>query len=142
MAAKPFTVVGLKGGKVVPQSRERQPFTQINPDDVVGHGSTPADTARALRLIQDNTADATLPARTNPLLHGEIRQSVSGTSGANLVIKHGLGEPWAYYTCVRTRSGSAFAAVDAANNGGMDPKQYLVLAMHSTGVYDISIHPG
>lgn len=147
--AKPFTVYAPSAApngstRVQPSSRDRHAFVQINPDDVADHDGKVdhADLLRLLKLMQDNAIAATEPVRTNPSVHGEMHRQVAMTSGKNVTIKHGLGEPFGGWSCKRAYAGSAaFAAVDAAKNGGLDPKQYLVLAASSTGTYDIEINP-
>jgi hypothetical protein len=153
--SKPFSVIAALpstnplGQTIHPVSRERHPFTQINPEDVTeGEKVQPEDLRRIVKQVQENVDAATTPYRTNPLLTGELHQSLPATSGKNLVIKHGLGVPWAYYVCRRSRPlnkttpSAPFAAAELPGNLGLDVRQYLVLAMSSTGIYDIEINPG
>jgi hypothetical protein len=147
--AKPFTVVApipvlIGPPKILPRSRERHPYTQINPSDIATPDGKvdPDKFAKLMKQMQDSVDSATTPYRTNPLLLGEVHRQVSTTSGHNLVIKHSLGEPFGSWKSVRAYAGSSvFSAVEAKNNGGMSPSDYLVLAMSSTGTYDIEINP-
>ena len=152
--SKPFSVVAAlsslnpRGQVIQPVTRERHPFTQINPKDVTeGKEVSPEDLQRVVKQVQENVDSATIPYRTNPLLTGELHQNLPVLAGNKLVIKHGLGVPWAYYTCRRARpinkttSSAPFMAVENPGNGGLDTSQYLVLEVYSTGIYDIEINP-
>lgn len=151
--ARPFTViapVSTPSGipKVLPASRERHPFTQVNPSELTSPDGkvNPEDLPKLLKMVQDNAATATEPYRTNPLLHGELHRQLAATSGSRLIIKHGLGEQVGGWTCVRARPGSSvFAAVEAtlsaADTALYPANKYLVLQMSSSGTYDIAIHP-
>lgn len=148
--AKPFTVVEpttVRTGQQLmqPSTRDRHALQQINPDDVVeGDGETvsAADMQRLLKLVQDNIGDATKPCRTNPLNLGELHRNVGARTGKNLTIKHGLGEPWGGWSPKRAYPGSNPPAfVEAPNNGGLDPSQYLVLLSFVDGTYDFEINP-
>ena len=152
--SKPFNVFATLpslnplGQVTQPVSRERHPFTQINPKDVTsGDKVSPGDLQRVVKQVQENVDSATIPYRTNPLLTGEIHQNLPVLAGNKLIIKHGLGVPWGYYSCRRARpinkttSSAPFMAVENPGNGGLDISQYLVLEVYSTGIYDIEINP-
>lgn len=131
-----------------PSTRERHTHVQINPSDIATKTGAVdyEDFTRSIKLLQDNTADATVPYRTNPLLHGELHTNLITTSGHNLVIAHGLGEPVGYFWSVDAAPGSgAFAGVrvnlSAAQQKQFPDDQYLVLAMSSTGTYAVVLTP-
>ena len=102
----------------------------------------PAAIVRVLGLFQDNVHDATLPQRSHPLGQVVVLEKQVFTSGKNTVLRHGLGEAFARYQCLRSYAGSQpFQAVEVANNANMDPTLYLVLVASSTGTYDIGVYP-
>jgi hypothetical protein len=143
----PTVVSTDANGKVTVTSRELVPFTRINVTEqaLIGKGGQvdPKTLARVLGLMQDNGHDSTLPQRSNPLGQFTIVEKVKMTSGASVTIRHGLGVAFAYYLPLRTYVGSSpWSVVDAAGNGNQDPTQYLVLAAHATGTYDVCVFGG
>jgi len=136
------TVSGIP--KTQPTVKEQHAYTKINPANIVGADGRVSsdDMPKLLKLMQDNVDEATAPYRTNPLIHGEVHRQVRLTSGSNATIRHGLQTPFGSWKCVRAYPGSSpFAAVEAANNGDLPVDQYLVLAAHASGTYDIEINP-
>lgn len=132
--------------KASAKSAERQGYQRLRltASDFTGDdGAVSANNlSRLMGLLQDNIHEATLPARSSPLGLFNIVQKVSLSAGVNAFIPHGLGSPFAYWQVVRQRSGDPFSAVEIANNGGMDPAQYLALIPYLSGVYDIAIYAG
>jgi hypothetical protein len=134
-------VVSAKGRS---SSAERVTYTRLTVNDAeLGDGKggvSLRSLSRILGDIQDNVHEATLPARSDPKSNRVIVQGVALTSGKQTTVKHPLGQPFAGYGSTRAYAGSQpFSAVEAANNGGKDPSQYLVLTSSSTGTYDVEI---
>jgi hypothetical protein len=153
---KPFlpTIVQLPtstAGTVTISSKERHPFALVatrQADITLPGGQVdPVAVSRFLSQIQQNVAQATLPARSSNYTSPVTVRSVTMVSPTPTVIKHGLGEVPGGWDCKRVHPGSApFAAAEAAFNSANWPanysqEEYLVLIPSATGVYDIAIYP-
>lgn len=139
---KAFTIVDHSQTKAFPKSRDRHTFVDVNPDDLTQGEMTPADQARLLKSMQDNSRAATEPFRTNPLLAGELHCNVAANANTNITIQHGLAEPYGHWWPVGARPNSApFQAVEIQANAAYPQTKYLLLRVSSTGTYDIVITP-
>jgi hypothetical protein len=142
----------LAAGKTTISTHERHPFALVatrQSDITLPSGDVdPGAVSRFLTQIQQNVAQATLPARSSNYTSPVTVRSVTMVSPTPVVIKHGLGEVPSGWDCKRVHPGSApFSAAEAAFNSTNWPatypqEEYLVLIPSATGVYDIAIYPG
>lgn len=141
MAQKPRlpSTVNVSGtGSSAPVTRERQTFRRLQPPAHLDD-----DTKRFLTQLQDNIHESTLPMRCSPRLNTKTVEGVAMKKGAKVAIPHGLGTPFKGYGVTRAYSGSdPFSVVEASDNGGRDPAQYLVLVPSCTGTYDVEVFGG
>jgi hypothetical protein len=112
-------------------------ITTVTPDQITGADGMidAAKLCRLLQLIQNNSAQATLPARSNPLGICNLVQGVSIPNGNSLAsIKHGLNTSWTGVIVTRAQDAIVTVGENLHGYGQSTPKTiYACLVFSSTG---------